>query len=76
MASLGAIAVPTLVLVGEQDRPFLAAADVMAAKIPGATKVVLADAGHAANLDQPAAFDTAVTRFLAGIDDLDGVEPE
>ncbi len=69
MASLGTIAVPTLVLVGERDRPFLAAADVMAAKIPGATKVVLADAGHAANLDQPAAFDAAVTRFLAGLED-------
>jgi pimeloyl-ACP methyl ester carboxylesterase len=69
MASLGTIAVPTLVLVGERDRPFLAAADVMAAKIPGATKVVLTDAGHAANLDQPAAFDAAVTSFLAALAD-------
>ena len=40
----------------------------MAAKIPGATKVVLADAGHASNIDQPDAFDAAATAFLERID--------
>ncbi len=68
ITSLPSIAVPTLVLVGEDDRPFLAAADYMAAKVPDATKVVLARAGHASNIDQPAAFDRAVTDFLAGVD--------
>jgi pimeloyl-ACP methyl ester carboxylesterase len=63
--SLPSIRVPTLVLVGEDDRPFLGATDVMAAKIPGAIKVVLAGAGHAANIDQPAAFDRALLDFLA-----------
>lgn len=76
MASLTTIAVPTLVLVGERDRLYLAAADVMAAKIPGANKVVLADAGHAANLDQPVAFDQAVCRFLAGLEDPAAGRPE
>ena len=33
----------------------------MATKIPGATKVVLADAGHASNVHQPAAFHRAVS---------------
>ena len=65
--SLPTIRVPTLILVGANDTPFLAAADVMAAKIPKATKVVLADAGHASNVDQPAAFDRAMRDFLAGI---------
>ncbi len=65
--SLPTIAVPTLVLVGADDRHFLAAADYMAAKIPGATKVVIPDAGHAANLDQPGAFNRAVEDFLAGL---------
>jgi pimeloyl-ACP methyl ester carboxylesterase len=64
MDSLATIAVPTLVLVGAEDTPFLAAADVMAAKITGATKVVLEGAGHAANLDQPGAFNRAVLAFL------------
>jgi pimeloyl-ACP methyl ester carboxylesterase len=36
----------------------------MASKIPGATLAVLANAGHAANMDQPAAFNAAVLDFL------------
>jgi pimeloyl-ACP methyl ester carboxylesterase len=65
--SLPRIAVPTLVLVGSEDKNFLAAADYMAAKIPGAQKVVIPGAGHAANLDQPEAFNRAVSAFLAGL---------
>ncbi len=64
IGSLGTIGVPTLVLVGQDDEPFLAAADYMAGHIPAATKVVLADAGHASNLDQPEAFDRNVLDFL------------
>jgi pimeloyl-ACP methyl ester carboxylesterase len=64
MASLPAIRVPTLVIVGEQDEPFRAAADYMAAKIPDAPSVVIPGAGHAANLDQPEAFNAAVRAFL------------
>ena len=62
--SLPAIAVPTLVLVGENDKQFRPSADYMAAKIPGAEKVILDNAGHAANIDQPAAFNAAVRAFL------------
>ncbi|MGI8493182.1 MAG: alpha/beta fold hydrolase [Acidimicrobiales bacterium] len=65
--SLATIAAPTLVLVGADDEAFHSSADYMAAKIPGATKVVLAGAGHAANIDQPEAFNQAVLDFLAGI---------
>jgi pimeloyl-ACP methyl ester carboxylesterase len=39
----------------------------MAAKIPGARKIVIPGAGHAANLDQPAAFNRAVADFLADL---------
>jgi pimeloyl-ACP methyl ester carboxylesterase len=65
--SLVKIAVPTLVLVGANDTNFLAATDYMAAKIKGATKVVIPDAGHAANLHQPARFNQAVEAFLAAL---------
>jgi pimeloyl-ACP methyl ester carboxylesterase len=63
--SLDKVAVPTLVLVGADDTNFLAATDYMATKIKGATKVVIPDAGHAANLHQPARFNQAVEAFLA-----------
>jgi pimeloyl-ACP methyl ester carboxylesterase len=62
--SLETIAVPSLVLVGSEDRNFLAATDYMARKIAGAEKVVIEGAGHAANLHQPAAFNRAVEAFL------------
>jgi pimeloyl-ACP methyl ester carboxylesterase len=65
MESLASIAVPTLVLVGENDKPFLGATDYMASRIPDATKVVIADAGHKSNRDQPEAFNQAVLEFLA-----------
>jgi pimeloyl-ACP methyl ester carboxylesterase len=63
--SLPSIRVPSLLLVGSEDKNFLAATDYMAGKIPGAQKVVIPGAGHAANLDQPAAFNRAVQKFLA-----------
>lgn len=58
------IKVPSLVVVGDRDTPFLAAADYMAAKIPDAEKVVIPDAGHASNIDQPALFNAALVGFL------------
>jgi pimeloyl-ACP methyl ester carboxylesterase len=64
--SLPAVAVPSVVIVGANDTPFLAASDYMAAKIPGAKKVVIPDAGHSANIDQPALFNAALLDFLKG----------
>jgi pimeloyl-ACP methyl ester carboxylesterase len=65
--SLPAIRVPTLVVVGANDTPFLAASDYMAAKIPSARKVVIPDAGHVANVEQPARFNQALLAFLAAL---------
>jgi pimeloyl-ACP methyl ester carboxylesterase len=63
--SLPDIKVPAIVIVGAEDTPFLAASDYMAAKIPGAKKVVIPAAGHSANIDQPKAFNAALLGFLA-----------
>jgi pimeloyl-ACP methyl ester carboxylesterase len=62
--SLPEISVPTMVLVGENDQPFIGASQYMAAKIPACTYVTIPNAGHAANIDQPAAFNNAVKAFL------------
>ena len=61
---LASIRVPTLIIVGDQDTPFLAPCEYMAKKIPGARLEVIAGAGHASNLDQPEAFDRALLSFL------------
>jgi pimeloyl-ACP methyl ester carboxylesterase len=62
--SLPGIKVPSIVIVGADDTPFLAASDYMAAKIPGAKKAVIPNAGHSANIDQPQAFNVALLNFL------------
>jgi pimeloyl-ACP methyl ester carboxylesterase len=64
ITSLDSIAVPTLIVVGAQDTDFLAGADFMHRHIPGSGKVVIEDAGHAANMDQPETFNAAVREFL------------
>jgi pimeloyl-ACP methyl ester carboxylesterase len=64
MERLDQVDVPTLVLVGANDEPFLAASEIMARKIPDAQLVVITDAGHVANLDQPDAFNRALVGFL------------
>lgn len=61
---LGSVAVPTLIIVGDQDQPFLAPSEYMAKKIPGARLEVIANAGHSSNLDQPAAFNRVLRDFL------------
>ncbi len=58
------VAVPTLVIVGADDKPFLGAADYMTAKIPHARKVVIPAAGHAPNVSRPEIFDAELSRFL------------
>jgi pimeloyl-ACP methyl ester carboxylesterase len=65
MTALPDIDVPVLVVVGDRDEPFLGAASYMTAKIPNAQQAVIPDAGHASNIDQPAAFNQAVLAFLA-----------
>lgn len=68
IGSLPAITVPSLIVVGADDTPFLAASDYMAAKIPGAQQAVIPAAGHLANIDQPQAFLDAVLPFLDGLE--------
>ncbi len=59
------VKVPTLVIVGENDtdtpRP---SAEYLVQNIAGATLEVIADAGNLSNLDNPAAFNAALSRFL------------
>jgi pimeloyl-ACP methyl ester carboxylesterase len=58
------LSAPTLLIVGEHDEPCLKAHRFMAAEIPGARHVLIPGVGHLTNLEAPAAFNRAVTRFL------------
>ena len=65
VARLGEIRTPARVIVGAQDPATpVAAAEVLVQGIPGADLVVIDRAAHLANLEQPAAFNTALLEFL------------
>src|SRR5262245_1294562 len=65
---LGAIAVPTLVIVGADDALIPPPLSLkLAAQIPRARLVALAGAGHLSNLEAPDAFGAALRDFLGGL---------
>jgi len=66
---LGEIAVPTLVLVGEEDvQDIREISNRLAREIPGARKVVIRRTAHVPNMEKPAEFNVLVLDFLASID--------
>ena len=66
-ARLKEIKCPILVIVGEQDPGTpVAMAKEIHDNAPGSKLVVLPQAAHLANLEQPAAFTRAMEQFLAG----------
>lgn len=59
------LTVPTLVIVGEHDRPCPPArARTIAAAIPAATLVTIPDAGHLSTVEQPQAVNDALRSFF------------
>ena len=67
LPDLGRITVPTLVLVGDEDAPFLKPSRRMAEAIPGAELVVIPDAGHSPQFENPDAWWSTLTGFLARV---------
>lgn len=70
---LAELTMPTLVIVGEQDKPFVGPSRRMADAIPGARLAVIADAGHSPQLENPAGWWEALGGFLDGIARGEGV---
>jgi pimeloyl-ACP methyl ester carboxylesterase len=60
----GKVDVPTLVLVGENDKNYLASAGYFESKLPQGRRLTIEGAGHPAMLDQPEAVHRAVREFL------------
>jgi pimeloyl-ACP methyl ester carboxylesterase len=68
-ATVAAIDIPTLVIVGKEDvltPPKEAKA--MASAIRGSTIEIIDQAGHASNLERPAAFNHVLNEFLDRLD--------
>jgi pimeloyl-ACP methyl ester carboxylesterase len=64
---LADVSAATLVLVGDEDvSDVLAAAERLAAGIPGARLEVVAGAGHVPGIERPGEFNRIVLEFLAG----------
>ena len=65
---LPSIEVPTLVVVGEHDEPFLKGSHYMAEKIPRATIAVIQGAGHAPPVSHSDEFNTVLRTYLERLD--------
>lgn len=65
--ALRKLQVPTLVVVGEQDEPFVKPMARIADAVPGARQVVIPDAGHSPQFENPDAWWAAISDFLADL---------
>ncbi|MGZ4333972.1 MAG: alpha/beta fold hydrolase [Gaiellaceae bacterium] len=66
LAPLQSLAVPTLVVVGERDKPdFLAIAQHLGEAIPDAELAIVPGAGHLVGLDEPEELNALLLEFLS-----------
>jgi pimeloyl-ACP methyl ester carboxylesterase len=63
------IALPTLIMAGDEDEPCLEAGLLMKRTIPAAGLVVFPRSGHAINLEEPEAFNRVVADFLVAVEE-------
>jgi pimeloyl-ACP methyl ester carboxylesterase len=69
VAQLSSMRMPTLIIIGDHELPFLAAAaDTFAHRIPNAKKVVIPNAGHIAHFAQPASFNSTLLDFFYDVE--------
>ena len=62
------LTVPTLIVTGDEDWPCLVPSVFMKRTIPSAGLLVVPNSGHTVNLEEPAAFNTALADFFAQVD--------
>jgi pimeloyl-ACP methyl ester carboxylesterase len=65
---LSEIQAPSLIVVGDRDRPeIVAAAELLAERLPNAQKVVMPETAHLPNMERPEEFNRIVLEFLDGL---------
>ncbi|MCK8784522.1 alpha/beta hydrolase [Roseomonas sp. NAR14] len=67
-AALRALAVPTLVVAGDEDEPALVPSLFLKRVVPTAALLVMPGCGHTPNLEDPGNFDRALLEFVTRVD--------
>ncbi len=70
------LSVPTLVICGERDDPFLQPSRRLAESIPDSELVVIPECGHSPQMENPEAFNQALMRFLRGLKEREAISEE
>jgi pimeloyl-ACP methyl ester carboxylesterase len=65
---MGRIAVPTLIITGDEDWPCLLPGILMKQTIPSAALAVIPNSGHAINIEEPDEYNRIVGDFLAQVE--------
>jgi 3-oxoadipate enol-lactonase len=67
LAELGRIRVPTLIICGEQDEPFLGPSRDMHEAIAGSELVIIPGAGHGPQMETPGEFNRVLIEFMSPV---------
>lgn len=67
-AKMRALAVPTLIMLGDEDEPCIEPSIFMKRCIPSSGLVMFPQAGHAINLEDPDLFNRSVLDFLTAVE--------
>jgi pimeloyl-ACP methyl ester carboxylesterase len=65
---IAALAVPALVVLGEEDEPCIKPSHFLKETLPGARLEVVPKTGHAVNLEEPALYNRLVMGFIEGVE--------
>ena len=65
---MAVLTVPTLIMTGDEDFPCLQPGLLMKRTIPSAALVVMPNAGHGINEEDPDEFNRLLSAFLAQVD--------
>ena len=67
LAELAGVRAPTLVVVGEEDKVFVAVSEAIAGAVPGARYDVIPTAGHSPQFENPDAWRASLRSFLGSL---------
>ena len=67
LEDLRRIVVPTLIVCGERDEPFLEPSRLMHAAIPGSELRIIKGAGHSPQFETPAGFNRVLLEFVSKV---------